>query len=73
RLHAGLPPTPIGQPSEKAIEAVLEPAEGTWLYFVTVNLDTGETLFASTLEEQEKNRDKLTAYCSAHPDECKTS
>ncbi|MBS6637563.1 MAG: endolytic transglycosylase MltG [Actinomyces sp.] len=73
RLHAGLPPTPIGQPSEKAIEAVLKPAEGTWLYFVTVNLDTGETLFASTLEEQEKNRDKLTAYCSAHPDECKTS
>lgn len=73
RLHAGLPPTPIGQPSEKAIEAVLNPAEGTWLYFVTVNLDTGETLFASTLEEQEKNRDKLTAYCSAHPDECKTS
>ena len=52
---------------------MLKPAEGTWLYFVTVNLDTGETLFASTLEEQEKNRDKLTAYCSAHPDECKTS
>lgn len=73
RLHAGLPPTPIGQPSEKAIKAVLNPAEGTWLYFVTVNLETGETLFASTLEEQEKNREQLNAYCTAHPGDCQAS
>ena len=73
RLHPGLPPTPIGQPSEKAIKAVLNPAEGTWLYFVTVNLDTGETLFASTLEEQEKNREKFKAYCTANPKVCTSS
>lgn len=73
RLHAGLPPTPIGQPSEKAIKAVLKPAEGNWLYFVTVNLDTGETLFASTLEEQEKNREKFQDYCNAHPTVCSAS
>ena len=73
RLHAGLPPTPIGQPSEKAIKAVLDPAEGNWLYFVTVNLDTGETLFASTLEEQEKNREQFKAYCSANPKVCTAS
>jgi hypothetical protein len=73
RLHAGLPPTPIGQPSEKAIKAVLNPAEGNWLYFVTVNLDTGETLFASTLEEQEKNREQLKAYCTANPKVCTAS
>jgi hypothetical protein len=73
RLHAGLPPTPIGQPSEKAIKAVLNPAEGTWLYFVTVNLDTGETLFASTLEEQEKNREQFKAYCTANPKVCTAS
>ena len=73
RLHAGLPPTPIGQPSEKAIKAVLNPADGTWLYFVTVNLDTGETLFASTLEEQEKNREQFKAYCTANPKVCTAS
>lgn len=73
RLHAGLPPTPIGQPSERAIKAVLNPAEGNWLYFVTVNLDTGETLFASTLEEQEKNREKLVEYCNANPMVCSAS
>ena len=73
RLHAGLPPTPIGQPSEKAIKAVLNPAEGTWLYFVTVNLDTGETLFASTLEEQEQNRQKFVEYCAANPKVCSAS
>ena len=73
RLHAGLPPTPIGQPSEKAIKAVLNPADGNWLYFVTVNLDTGETLFASTLEEQEKNREQFKAYCTANPKICTAS
>jgi len=50
-LHPGLPPTPIGSPSLEAIQAVLNPPEGDWLFFVTVNLDTGETKFASTLEE----------------------
>lgn len=50
-LHPGLPPTPIGSPGRAAIEAVLNPPEGDWLYFVTVNLDTGETKFASSLEE----------------------
>lgn len=50
-IHPGLPPTPIGSPGLEAIEAVLNPPEGDWLYFVTVNLDTGETKFASTLEE----------------------
>ena len=31
RLHAGLPPTPINQPSVDANKAVLNPAEGNWL------------------------------------------
>lgn len=50
-LNPGLPPTPIGSPGRAAIEAVRNPPEGDWLYFVTVNLDTGETKFASSLEE----------------------
>lgn len=46
RIHKGLPPTPISSPSDKAIEAAMNPPAGKWLYFVTTNLTTGETKFA---------------------------
>lgn len=65
-IHKGLPPGPIASPSVEAIEATLNPAEGSWLYFVTVNLDTGETLFADTLAEQEANQELLTQWCEAN-------
>ncbi|MCI1964290.1 MAG: endolytic transglycosylase MltG [Ancrocorticia sp.] len=69
-LHKGLPPTPIGSPGEEAIEAAVSPADGDWLYFVTVNLDTGETLFATTLDEQNKNVEKFKQWCSDNPGSC---
>jgi peptidoglycan lytic transglycosylase G len=34
-LNKGLPPTPISNPGNEAIEAVLHPADGNWLYFLT--------------------------------------
>ena len=34
--YLGLPPTPISNPSLKAIEATLKPVSGDWLYFITV-------------------------------------
>ena len=49
---------------------MISPPEGAWLYFVTVDLDTGETLFANTNEEQEENKKKFDAYCEAHSDKC---
>ena len=70
RLHAGLPPTPINQPSLEAIKAVLKPADGDWLYFVTVDLNTGDTLFASNAADHEKNKEKLVEYCKTHTDQC---
>ncbi len=69
-LYKGLPPTPIAQPSEAAIKAVLKPADGPWLYYVTVNLETGETLFAQTLAEQEANTARFREYCTANPGKC---
>jgi UPF0755 protein len=47
----GLPPTPISNPSEASVSAVLNPEEGDWIYWVTVNLDTKETKFAVTNDE----------------------
>ncbi len=68
--HAGLPPTPIGSPGEQAIKAVMNPDPGPWLYFVTVNLSTGETLFATTNDEQQANVQKLRDFCTANPTVC---
>jgi UPF0755 protein len=61
--HPGLPPGPIGSPGEKTIEAALKPAEGTWLYFVTVNLETGETVFSNTNGEHSQAVARLQEYC----------
>ena len=48
-LYEGLPPGPIGSPTRAAIEATLNPAEGDWLYFVTVL--PGQTRFTSSYDE----------------------
>jgi UPF0755 protein len=50
----GLPPGPICNPGLEAINAVLYPAETDYFYFCS-NLDTKETFFAHTLDEQEEN------------------
>jgi UPF0755 protein len=34
-LNAGLPPGPISNPGDKAIQGILHPATGDWLYFIT--------------------------------------
>jgi UPF0755 protein len=62
-LYPGLPPGAIGAPGEDALEAALSPARGEWLYFVTVNLETGETRFAEDLAEHNANVRKLEKYC----------
>ncbi|MGO1316539.1 MAG: endolytic transglycosylase MltG [Cellulomonadaceae bacterium] len=54
-LNTGLPPGPIASPGRAAIAAVLNPAEGDWLFFVTVNPLTGETKFATTYAEHQEN------------------
>lgn len=50
----GLPVGPIGNPGKAAITATLRPTTGNWLYFVVVNLDTGETKFSTTLAEHSR-------------------
>ena len=62
---SGLPPTPINSPGESALEAALAPAKGKWLYFVTVNPDTGETKFAKTYKKFLKLKAEYRAYLDA--------
>ena len=52
-LHRGLPPTPICNPGLASIQAVLDPADVPYLYYVAQT--DGSNLFATTLQEHLKN------------------
>ena len=60
----GLPPGPISMPGRRALEAVLNPTEGDWVYFVTVNLETGETIFTNSYAEHLTFVPQLRQWCS---------
>ena len=51
--HPGLPVGPIGSPGDESIKAAANPDENDYYYWVTVNLDTGETIFSVTQEEHD--------------------
>ncbi|QSR31549.1 aminodeoxychorismate lyase [Nocardioides sp. S5] len=63
RRRPGLPPTPIEAPGDDAIEAAANPADGPWYYYVTVNLETGETKFYEDYDDFLVGRDEYRAYC----------
>ncbi len=46
--YAGLPPGPIDNPGNAAIQAALHPAPGNWVYFVTTDPKTGYTQFTNS-------------------------
>ncbi len=58
RINAGLPPGPISNFNFSALEAVANPADGDYLFFVAG--DDGKTYFANTLAEHEAN---VANYC----------
>jgi UPF0755 protein len=49
--NTGLPPGPINSPGERALEAAVNPPDGDWLYFVTVDPESGETKFTGSYQE----------------------
>jgi UPF0755 protein len=65
--HLGLPVGPIGAPGDQAIQAVLEPTEGPWLYFVTINPETGETVFSETYAEHQVAVAQFQQFLRDHP------
>lgn len=46
----------------------MNPADGPWLYFVTVNLNTGETIFTETYREHLRYVDQWQQWCADNPD-----
>jgi uncharacterized YceG family protein/putative transcription antitermination factor YqgF len=58
RRCTGLPPTPISTPGLSALEAVANPASGTYLYFLTG--DDGKMYYAYTESEHNRN---ISLYC----------
>lgn len=69
-LHPGLPPGPINSPGAAAIDAAMNPADGDWLYFVTVNPSTGETVFTNTLADHNVAVEQFLQWCEDNPDSC---
>jgi UPF0755 protein len=50
RKVAGLPPTPIGAPGARSLEAAVNPAEGGWLYYVVSDC-AGHHAFSESYDE----------------------
>ena len=67
-VHTGLPVGPIANPGALAIDAAMHPVDGPWLYFVTVDLDAGETVFSETYDEHLKAVEQWRSWCAANPD-----
>jgi UPF0755 protein len=66
----GLPPTPISAPGLDALNAAARPANGSWFFFVTVNLQTGETKFAENLAQHNVYVEEFRDYCREKSDQC---
>ncbi|HWH00447.1 MAG TPA: endolytic transglycosylase MltG, partial [Pilimelia sp.] len=52
--HPGLPPTPINNPGQLALQGAMSPTPGKWLYFVAIDKQ-GHSAFAETLAQHERN------------------
>ncbi|MBK5237563.1 MAG: endolytic transglycosylase MltG [Actinomycetales bacterium] len=68
RLLPGLPIGPISNPGKTAMDAARNPADGPWLFFVTVNLQTGETIFSETVQEHDAAAAQYEEWLAAHPE-----
>jgi len=67
-VHEGLPVGPISNPGDLALNAAVAPADGAWLFFVTVDLDSGETTFSDTFAQHQVAVKQWQAWMREHPE-----
>lgn len=60
--NTGLPPGPIANPGEASLQAVSQPTNDGYYYFVTTGDDSGQHRFTHTYEEHQ------IAMCEEHPE-----
>ncbi|WP_018657988.1 endolytic transglycosylase MltG [Actinomadura flavalba] len=64
----GLPVGAIANPGTVALRGALEPAKGSWVFFVTTNPDTGYTEYGTTDDEFRRMKAKLDKWLAANPE-----
>ena len=69
--NTGLPAGPIASPGLSSIKAVANPENNPYYYWVTVDLDTGETKYSRTYKEHQKYVDEYNQWCEEHSGRCK--
>lgn len=68
--HRGLPPGPIGAPSIAALDAAADPEDNEYYYWITTNIETGETHFSTTYEQHREYQAEYREYCDENPTIC---
>ena len=69
-VHRGLPPGPIGAPSTEAIDAASNPEDNEYYYWVTTNIETGETKFARDYATHREYQQEYRDYCAENEEIC---
>ncbi|MCT1606157.1 endolytic transglycosylase MltG [Nesterenkonia massiliensis] len=70
RTQPGLPPGPVGAPLRATLEAAAQPQENDYNYWVTVDLETGQTEFSETYEQHRVYEQQFLDWCDDHPGVC---
>ncbi|GAA1804249.1 endolytic transglycosylase MltG [Nesterenkonia flava] len=70
RTQPGLPPGPVGAPLRATLEAAAHPQENDYNYWVTVNLETGQTEFSETYEQHQVYEREFLQWCDDNPGVC---
>jgi len=68
--NPGLPVGPIDSPGDAAIAAAADPQDNDYYFWVTVDLDTGETKFAETYAEHLGYVEEYNQWCSENEGRC---
>jgi len=68
--NTGLPAGPIASPGLSSIKAVANPENNPYYYWVTVDLDSGETKYSKTYEEHQRYVEEYNQWCSNHKGRC---